>query len=396
MSRYLPYSPDQAYLVPPSVQDELGAGHLCFFVHKLVEHLDLAEFERSYSAEGGALYAPALMLKVWLYGYALGITSARRLEQRIVEDLAFRYLAGGARPDNWALSAFRRRHARALNDAFTQVLEAARHLGLGRLGTVAIDSTRIQACARRDRLDTEPRLRRERVQLRRQVRRWQQQCDADDSNEGGGSHLPVAALEKQLAGIPQRLERLRKSGQAKLSRTDTDARFLRARQGFVLGYTGELAVSEDHLIVAARVTQNAMDQPALAPLVAEVEGRCGALPERVLADAGFCSKAGIAAVAHRGIDVYIPDSNLARELNTGERARGTPVSDPAVRRMRAKLRSPAGRRIYGRRKALVEPVFGTLKTQRAMHRFRLRSLAKVQIEWTLAAMAYNITRLARP
>src|ERR1022692_4173407 len=105
MGRFLPYEPDQAYLVPPSVKDELGEDHLCFFIHRAVEHMDLKSFEQVYGEEGGALYCPALMLKVWLYAYAVGITSARRLEQRIREDLGLRYLAGGARPDNWALSA---------------------------------------------------------------------------------------------------------------------------------------------------------------------------------------------------------------------------------------------------------------------------------------------------
>src|SRR5438270_1786445 len=112
MSRYLPYSPDQGYLVPPRVDEVLEADHLCFFVHRVVERLDLSRFEEAYSAEGGMLYHPSLMLKVWLYGYALGVTSSRRLEQRIREDLAFRYLAGTARPDYWALNAFRRRHGR--------------------------------------------------------------------------------------------------------------------------------------------------------------------------------------------------------------------------------------------------------------------------------------------
>ncbi len=90
----------------------------------------MSVFEHSYSAEGGELYAPELMLGVWLYAYALGITSARQVERRLVEDLAFRYLAAGERVDNWALSAFRRRHGRALNDAFTQVLEVAQQRGM--------------------------------------------------------------------------------------------------------------------------------------------------------------------------------------------------------------------------------------------------------------------------
>jgi len=190
MSRFKVYSPDQAYLLPPSVRDELGADHLCFFVRAVIERLDMSVFERSYSAEGGELYAPQLMLAVWLYAYALGITSARQVARRLVEDLAFRYLGAGERVDNWALSAFRRRHRRALNDAFTQVLEWAQSQGKVKLGRVAIDSTRIAANASRDRIDTEQALRSTRAALRRQVREWQKQADRDDQEPGG---LEVAA-----------------------------------------------------------------------------------------------------------------------------------------------------------------------------------------------------------
>ena len=106
MSRYFPYLPEQAYLLPPNVAEELGSDHLCFFVRQVVRRLDMSGFEKSYSPEGGMLYAPELMLSVWLYAYATGMTSARRLSQRLGEDLALRYLSGGARVDNWALSAF--------------------------------------------------------------------------------------------------------------------------------------------------------------------------------------------------------------------------------------------------------------------------------------------------
>jgi len=396
MSRFLPYSPDQAYLLPPSVKDELGQDHLSFFLHQVVERLDLREFEDSYGEEGGVLYAPELMLKVWLYGYALGMTSARRLEQRIREDLGLRYLAGGQRPDNWALSAFRRRHGRALNDTFTQVVEMARKLGLGRLGMVAIDSTRIRANASRDRIDTEQRLRNERAKIRRQIRRWQKACDGSDPDEGAGTRVPVEELERRLAEIPGRLERLRKSGEAKLSRRDGEARFLRERGGFALGYTAEIAVSEDHLIVAQRVTLNRCDVPALVPLVEEVEQRTGARPEHALADAGFYSNENVRGLEERGIEVYMPDPNLARELNTGKRARTigrNRVRSPELKAMRKKLRSPAGRRVYAKRKALVEPVFGVLKQQRGMRQFRTQGQAKVAAEFTLAAIAYNLTRL---
>ena len=391
MSRFKVYSPDQAYLLPPSVRDELGEKHLCFFVRGVIVRLDMSVFEQSYSLEGGELYAPQLMLGVWLYAYALGITSARHVERRVVEDLAFRYLAAGERLDNWALSAFRRRHGRALNDAFMQVLEWAQSQGMVKLGRVAIDSTRIAANASKDCVDSEQALRDTRAHLRRQVRTWQKAADRDDQ-EPGGLDVAIGELNQALDELPRRLERLKKSGLKKLSRTDEDARFLRQRSGFVLGYTGEIAVSDDHLIVAQRVTQNVTDNGSLVPMVDQTEQRCGAPPGAALADSGFYSIDNIEQMELRNIDAYVPDSNLASELNLGTRCR-VKARAVAHRRMRAKLRSPAGQAAYARRKAVVEPVFGVLKQQRGMRQFRTRGLKNVNNEFTLATLAYNITRL---
>ena len=392
MSRFKVYSPEQAYLLPPSVRDELGEKHLCFFVRGVIEGLDMSVFEHSYSAEGGELYAPQLMLGVWLYAYALGITSARQVERRLVEDLAFRYLAAGERVDNWALSAFRRRHGRALNDAFTQVLEWAQQQGMVKLGRVAIDSTRIAANASKDRVDSEQALRDTRAQLRRQVRAWQKAADRDDQ-EPGGLEVAVGELNKSLAEMPRRLERLKRSGLKKLSRSDEDARFLRQRgDQFVLGYSAEITVSDDHLIVAQRVTQNATDNGSLTPMLDQTQQRCGAKPGAALADSGFFSIDNLHQMEERNIDAYVPDSNMARALNLGARCRGRACA-PAHRRMRAKLRSPAGQAAYARRKAIVEPVFGVLKQQRGMRQFRTRGLHNVNNEFTLATLAYNITRL---
>lgn len=397
MSRFRPYSPNQAYLLPPNTKDVLGKDHLVFFVHGVVERLDLTNFERAYSEEGGELYAPALMLKVWLYAYALGLTSARRLEQRIREDLAFRYLAGGETPDNWALSAFRRRHARALNDVFTQVLEMARSLGLGRLGHVAIDSSRVKAAAARERMDSEESLRKERAKLRRQVRQWQQSCDKEDPDENAGMRLRVEEWEERLQEIPRRLERLHKSGLRQISRSDGDARFLRTREGWILGYSGEIAVTEDHLIAGQRVTQCASDNESLLPLVDEVGRQCRGKPKVVSADTGFFSLRNLHGLRERQIEGYVPDPNLSYELKGKGRVQGIGVNrhlrDPEHRRMRQKLRSAAGRKMYQKRKSIVEPVFGVLKQQRGLRQFRLRGLERVSIEFTLATTAYNLTRI---
>ena len=327
MPNFYEYNPEQGDLLPPSVREVLGEKHLCFFIHQAVERLDWKPFEQGYSEEGHPAYHPVLLLKVWLYAYALGVSSSRRLEQRLREDLAFRYLAAGAQPDYWALN------------------------------------------------------------------------EEQDPNEGAGMEVGREALERlgqRLAEIPARMERLKKAGVQKLSRSDEDSRFLRERKGFVLGYTATVAVSEDHLIVAQQVSQASNDNGLLVPMVEAVERECGEGPGQILADSGFFSQENLEEMERRKMDAYVPDSHLGRELNRGVRVRGHAAARHAAqRRMRSKLRSPAGRAVYQHRKEIVEPVLGVLKEQRGMRRFRLRGLAKVAVEFTLAATALNLTRIWR-
>jgi hypothetical protein len=147
-------------------------------------------------------------------------------------------------------------------------------------------------------------------------------------------------------------------------------------------------------MVAQRVTQETNDNELLLPMVDLVEQPCGEKPQRASADSGFFSVNNLHALEERKIDAYVPDSNWARWLNRGGRLR-LPASDPAHRRMRRKLRDPVGSVIYGRRKAIVEPVNGVLKEQRGMRRFRRRGLEKVAGEWALTTTAYNLTRMWR-
>ena len=387
--RFLPYDPEQAYLLPPSVKDVLGKKHLCFFVHQVVEKLDLQAFAQEYGEEGRLAYAPELMVKVWLYAYALQVTSSRRLEQRVREDLAFRYLAGGAAPDHWTLNAFRTRHRRAINDLFLQVVEVARGLGMARLGHVAIDSTRVRANAARQRL----------ARTRREIRRWQQQCDAADPDEEPGTQVEASygeQLQEQLQATQQRLRQLTKLGARQLSVTDPDSRFLReSGGGFTLGYTVDLAVSDDHLIVGQRATQAVSDSASLVPLVEQVERTCGARPEQVSADSGFFSVPNLKELEQRGIEGYVPDAHLTGELRQRRGPLKMAGDSPEHCRMRARLRSPAGQARYRRRQALVEPVIGILKEQRGLRRFRLRGLSKVGVEVALTCTAFNLSRLWR-
>lgn len=389
------YRPEQAALLPLHVRDVLSEKHLVFLISAMVEKQDLRAWEAAYSEEGQRPYHPALLLKVLLYGFALGVRSSRKIEQRIREDLGFRYLAGGAEPDHKTLCEFLRRHGRRVNDLFTAVLEQLQTAGLGKLGVVALDSTRVKANASRDRVLTEAGLRAERARKRRQVRRWQRELLTMNADENpGGVVAELERVQQRLAEIPGELQKLRKSGLKRMSRTDADSRFLHSRDGFVLGYTAEAAVSEEGLIVAARVTQAPQDHASLVPLVDQTERRCGQRPERVLADAGFYSNENVEAMEERGVELYVPDSVLAREMKNGKAVAGAPrICHPGLKRMRQRLRTPAGRKLYERRKGLIEPVFGTLKEHRGMRRFYRRGLPGVNAEFLLMALAFNLTRL---
>jgi len=396
--RFLPYNPEQLYRLPPSVKDVLGANHLCFFVHRVVEELDLSQFEEAYVEEGPPAYAPALMVKVWLYAYALQVTYSRRLEQRIREDLGFRYLAGGATPDHWTLNDFRTRHRRAINNLFLQVVEVARGLGMGRLGHVAIDSTRVRANASRRRTETVQELRQRLARTRRAIRRWQQQCAAAERDEEPGTQVDPSyeqRLQQQLVQTRQNLEKLVKSGARQLSSTDPDSRFLHQAHGFVLGYTVDLAVSDDHLIVAQRTTQAPSDSESLLPMADRVMETCGEWPAEVSADSAFFSVDNVVGLETRGIEGFVPDAHLSGELQHHRGPLKMPGDSPEHCRMRARLRSRRGKIRYRRRQALVEPVIGVLKEQRGMGRVRLRGLSKVGGEIALACTAFNLTRLWR-
>jgi transposase len=389
------YSPEQAALLPLHVRDVLREKHLVFLIHEVVERQDLREWEAAYGAEGQRPYHPALLLKVLLYGFALGVRSSRKLEQRVREDLGFRYLAGGAEPDHKTICEFVRRHGRRVNDLFTAVLEQLQRAGMGKLGVVALDSTRMKANASRQRVMTEEGLRAERARKRRQVREWERRVrELDPEENPGGVVAEMEGVRQRLGEIPGELQKLRKSGMKKLSRTDEDSRFLHSREGFVLGYTADAVVSEDGVIVGMRVTQAANDHASLVPLLEQVEERCGQRPGKAVADAGFYSNQNVEAMEELGVELYLPDSVLAREMKQGRRVRGAArICHAGLKRMRQRLRSPAGRKLYARRKGMIEPVFGTLKEQRGMRKFQHRGLAAVNVEFTLMALAYNLTRL---
>ena len=142
------YEPDQLLLMPPSLREWLPDDHLAYFVSDLVERLELSEILDSYEDKAGyPPYHPVMMTKLLLYGYAVGVRSARELQQATRENVGFRVLCAGNEPDFRTIAAFRARHLEAMEGLFQQVLTICAQAGMAKLGYVAVDGTKIKANA---------------------------------------------------------------------------------------------------------------------------------------------------------------------------------------------------------------------------------------------------------
>jgi transposase len=432
---------EQEYLLPPSLDDWLPQGHLARFVGEVCAQLDLTGIFKSYSGDGRgmAAYHPLMMVRLLLYGYATGRRSSRGIERATYEDVAFRYLSVNQHPDHDTIAAFRQRHLAALEGLFAQVLGLCGRAGLNKIGVVAIDGTKIMASAnpqqtvRYNELDS----------AERRLARWlleeAERIDAEeDARYGKGNH--PGDLPPELATAEQRLKKLREAkaqleqeareraeaadkerqasggkhkNQAAKKRyqrahtaidkanpqynwTDPDSKIMRdvATGGWVQAYNAQAAVNESQVIVAAEISSAPVDRAQLVPMAHAVHQALGQMPEALLADAGYFSTEAFA-------DPLIEQCHvLIRPDGGGPKSRRNPqprnqAQHWIAQRLRAELQTEAGRALYGKRKILVEPVFGQIKEARSVRRFLLRGIEKVRAEWRLICLTHNLLKLFR-
>ena len=452
---FLPDAVNQSLLFPPSLHDWLPEGHLARFLVDVVAALDLSAIYASYDAgdgRGQSAYAPEMMLRVLLYGYATGVYSSRKIERRTYEDVAFRYLSADAHPDHDTFAEFRKRHLDALAGLFTQALLLCEKAGLVKLGHVAIDGTKIKANASKHKAQSYQRMGETEQRLKAEIDALLQQAEdvdaAEDAQYGKGrrgDELPaeLARRESRLKKIAQakaeleqeareKAERERAEAEAKLAErraeeertgkkargrepqvpdpeqaqpeakaqrnfTDPDSRIMPdgANKGsFVQGYNAQAAVdSTAQVIVAAEVTQEANDSRQLLPMLAQVEENMGRKPQAASADAGYWSEANVTDESVAGIDLHIA-TGRDKHGNALETATGPPPDRATAKEvMRHKLRTEAGRTVYKMRKAIVEPVFGQIKERRGFRRFSLRGVENVRREWKLVCLTSNLLKL---
>ena len=214
---YLPYEPRQQMLLPEALQDWLPEGHLAYYISDTVDSLDLSAFHARY-AEGGPRnqpFHPAMMVKVLVYGYATGVFSSRKLARKLHEDVAFRVLAAGNFPAHRTLCDFRALHLQELSELFVQVVKLARECGLVKLGTIAVDGTKIKANASRHKAMSYERMQQAEAELKAQIDALLARAAAADAAE---KNEPEVDLPAEIARRENRLAVIR-CGQGKAGAT---------------------------------------------------------------------------------------------------------------------------------------------------------------------------------
>lgn len=431
---YRPYLPEQEFLLPPSLRDWLPENHLAYFVSDVVDQLDLSAIESVYEKDwrGQPPYHPRLMTKLLVYGYAVGVRSSRRIAKALVEDIAFRVLAAGNEPDFRTLSDFRKIHLKGLEQLFSQVLRIALEAGAMRLGQVALDGTKVKANASKHKAMSYGRIEQTEQKIKQEVKEILAEAEAldaaDDARYGSahsGEELPAELQRRQsrLAKIreakqaleqrarekaeaedkpAEQVERAKPKDKEQYNFTDSESRIMKGADGFVQGFNAQAAVEPDlQLIVGQTVTQAANDKQQLQPLVEAVEQQSGQRPTQVLADSGYCSEKNLAYLEsaeqpENKIEAYIATERQKHGQQAEAATRGPlPKGASGVEKMKRRLQTKAGKKIYAQRKAIVEPVFGQIKHCRGIRQFLLRGLEKVRGEWAMVCLTHNILKMHR-
>jgi len=426
---YRSYCPDQMLLLPPSLRDWLPENHLVYFVSDVVDQLDITEIESVYEKDdrGQPPYHPRMMTKILVYGYCIGVFSSRKIQNRLIEDVAFRVLAAGNQPDFRTISDFRKIHLDAIQSLFEQVLKLALTAGAIKLGRVALDGSKIKANASKHKAMSYKRMKEDQRNLRSEVRKLLEQAAAADDEEDAryGKDKSGDELPEELSRRETRLKKIREAKRALEERaheeaeqdgktekqaeqakpddkaqynfTDPESRIMKGADGFVQAYNAQAVVEEgSQLIVAQAVTQEANDKQQVVPMVAAVENQSGQMPTQLLADSGYCSERNLEYLEQKPVDIYIA-TGRQKHGHKPEPCKRGPLPQGATRvdRMRRKLQTKTGAAVYAARKSIVEPVFGQIKQARGFRQFLLRGIKKVRGEWALVCATHNILKMYR-
>ena len=435
---YIPYHPEQQQLLPSALQDWLPQGHLAYFINDTVDSLSLSGFHMRYAAGGprNQPFHPAMMVKVLVYAYASGVFSSRKIAKKLHEDVAFRVLAADNFPAHRTIREFRALHLSEFTDLFVQVVRLAREMGLVKLGTIAVDGTKIKANASRHKAMSYGRMQTTEIELKAQIEALLQKATHTDEAEKNEPDLDIPAeLERRqarLAAITAAKARLQErqrqsdaargrspdderkpkgkdgkpkggkpyqrdfgvpAAKAQDSFTDPESRIMkRAGGGFDYAYNAQTAVDETaHIIVAAEVVNTSSDVQQLPMVLATVKTYTGSAVGQVLADAGYRSETVMAELAKTQ-----PETELVIALGREGKVLVKPRDAkryPHTVAMAGKFETEQGKLDYRKRKWIAEPPNGWIKNVLGFRQFSMRGLEKVKAEFKLVCLALNLRRM---
>ena len=321
-----PYDQNQQFLLPPSLNEWLRKDHPARVFSDIVDHIDISWFQE-IKLESRPRFDTRMMLKVLLWGYATGIRSSRKLEERLLADVTYMWLAGLEKPDFRTICLFRKTNLDRLTYLFGRVLVLAGDLNLVRLGLIALDGTKVRANVSVESFKTIKNWENELNEAKEKVKKILSEAEAadleDDRKYGPdkrGDEIPKE-LEDRVERIKQIEEFIKQQTGRKIdkshkaSSTEPEAKFMHHKNGSMPAYNCELAVTKEQIIVHSDVTSEPMDTNQLKPALDAIQDNCGKDPKRILADAGFKSGANFRELEDRKIDGYIPESN---EENIGQ------------------------------------------------------------------------------
>ncbi len=422
---YIPYCPEQQQLLPSALQDWLPEGHLAYFISDTVDSLNLNAFHARYAKDGprNQPFRPAMMVKVLVYAYATGVFSSRKIARRLHEDVAFRVLAAGNFPAHRTIRDFRALHLSEFTELFVQVVRLAREMGLVKLGSIAVDGTKIKANASRHKAMSYGRMQSTEIELKAQIAALvQKAAHADEADEAEKNEpdvdIPaeIARRQERLAAIEAakaRLEERQRLSDAARGRTPDDERkprdkdgkpkggkpyqrdfgvpapkaqdsftdpesriMKRAGGGFDYSYNAQTAVDETaHIIVAAEVVNTSSDVHQLLPVLQAVKANTETDPKQVLADAGYRCEQEMAKLSTK-----LPETELVIALGREGREQ-------------AKFQTDEGKAHYRKRKWIAEPPNGWIKNVLGFRQFSMRGLKKAKAEFKLVCLALNLRRM---
>lgn len=445
--KFYPVDRDQMFLLPPSLRDWLPENHVVWMIIDIINEMDLTPYLEKYRDDGfgHVAYHPAMMIGLLLYSYCMGERSSRQIERLCQVDVAYRIVSANQQPDHATIARFRQIHDKALETMFTKILELCSNAGLIKLGVVAIDGTKIKAnaaLASNKSFDG----------IEKEVKKMLEEAAAKDNDEDllYGKDRRGDELPEELANPKTRLKRLREckaqleeeaakkaqiqetkieerkkeeestgkkkrgrkpkdppegpSGGSKANVTDPDSRIMKTASGFVQGYNAQVVATENQIIIAAELTQEANDVHQLHPMIEKAQENIATVGMEesikvVLADAGYCSDENFNTVSSSTPELVVAvkkDREQRQENKTESSPRGRIPNNLSSReRMERKLNTKRGKALYKKRGKTVEPVFGQIKQLNGGGFFMRRGYDACSREWKLICAAHNVLKLWR-